>query len=362
MGIAIMSRVWESSKQSGSALLVILALADRADEDGICWPGIGDIARRARLGDRQVQRIIFQLKECGELYIQNAVGRGHTNNYFITCGLESEAISDVLKRRFDMSETAARLAAETTAKGDTQDTIKPKKGDTQDTVKEPKKVTPKTPLKREKVTPKTIKGDIAMSPEPSITVLNKPNNIISEVFTTYENEIGLLSPLIRDKVLDAAESYPPEWIIRAIGRAAEMQKRSWGYVAGILRNWEAIGGPQNDGPPPRAAGQRSNGRPANGSPLAPVYDLPDPPLAEPPAFWDLAREALRNQMSAATYDQLIAGTTGQPDPARPHTYLISAPTAQALDWLEHRLAETVTRVVCSVTGDAKAVVEFGVGL
>ena len=40
MSIKRMNAVWNLSKQSGSALLVLLALADRADDDGFCWPGL----------------------------------------------------------------------------------------------------------------------------------------------------------------------------------------------------------------------------------------------------------------------------------------------------------------------------------
>ena len=169
----------------------------------------------------------------------------------------------------------------------------------------------------------------------------------SEIFQTYENEIGLLSPIIRDKILDAADSFPSDWIIRAIGRAAELNKRSWGYVAGILRNWEAIGGPQNDSP------KRKNepAQPANT--IKPVYELPEPP--KPPDFWSEVQQALRLQMPQATYDRCIGPTTASRENG--HVRIHAPPNA--LDWLENRLRQTISRTVATVAGE-QLQVEFEV--
>jgi len=40
MSIKVMSYVWEASKAKGSELLLLLAIADHAADDGYCWPGI----------------------------------------------------------------------------------------------------------------------------------------------------------------------------------------------------------------------------------------------------------------------------------------------------------------------------------
>ena len=40
MSIRVMTQVWDTSEQKGSALLLLLALADHAADDGFCWPGI----------------------------------------------------------------------------------------------------------------------------------------------------------------------------------------------------------------------------------------------------------------------------------------------------------------------------------
>jgi DNA replication protein len=66
--------------------------------------------------------------------------------------------------------------------------------------------------------------------------MERPN-----VFTLYEQNIGLLSPMIADQLKDAADQYPPEWIEDAFRRAVEQNKRTWSYVRAILRRWETEG-------------------------------------------------------------------------------------------------------------------------
>lgn len=79
----------------------------------------------------------------------------------------------------------------------------------------------------------------------------------AEICKAYEQEISALSPIIVDRIKESLAVYPAEWHKQAIGIAVEMNKRSWGYVAGILRNWKSIGGPQND--KPRSERKATNG-------------------------------------------------------------------------------------------------------
>ncbi len=61
------------------------------------------------------------------------------------------------------------------------------------------------------------------------------------IFTLYEQNIGLLSPIIADQLKDAADQYPAEWIEEAFRGAVEQNKRKWSYVRAILRRWETEG-------------------------------------------------------------------------------------------------------------------------
>lgn len=61
------------------------------------------------------------------------------------------------------------------------------------------------------------------------------------VFRLYEQNIGLLTPLIAERLVDALETYPPEWIEDAITEAVSYNRRSWRYINRILENWMVTG-------------------------------------------------------------------------------------------------------------------------
>jgi DnaD/phage-associated family protein len=61
------------------------------------------------------------------------------------------------------------------------------------------------------------------------------------IFTLYEQNIGLLVPLVAEQLADAAERYPIDWIDEAFREAIEQNKRSWSYIRAILRRWETEG-------------------------------------------------------------------------------------------------------------------------
>lgn len=92
MSIKIMTRVWESSKQKGSALLTLLALADWANDYGSSWYGMKSIAGRTRLSVRNEQRIIAALNETRDLYVCYACSMLDTNIYIVTTAMAGEEI------------------------------------------------------------------------------------------------------------------------------------------------------------------------------------------------------------------------------------------------------------------------------
>ncbi len=71
-----MSWVWRESKVSiVSELLVLLAIADHADEYGCnAWPSIATIARKCRLSERRIQQIISSLVANGFLEVERQAG------------------------------------------------------------------------------------------------------------------------------------------------------------------------------------------------------------------------------------------------------------------------------------------------
>ena len=64
--------------------------------------------------------------------------------------------------------------------------------------------------------------------------------------TLYEKEIGVISPIISQQLIDFAASYkesgaPLDWIPEAFTEAANHNKRNWAYVKAILNRWISEG-------------------------------------------------------------------------------------------------------------------------
>ena len=87
MSIQVMNAVWQHSKSSGRARLVLLAIADHQGEIG-AWPSISTIAKMVNASERSVQRDIQELQKLGELRVevQNAPTRNQykSNLYWVT--------------------------------------------------------------------------------------------------------------------------------------------------------------------------------------------------------------------------------------------------------------------------------------
>lgn len=84
MSIKVTNWVWAMSKSRNGARLVLLAIADRADDSGLAWPSIEDIADRTKLSARAVQKGIASLVEIEELEVENGGGRHRSNRYRVT--------------------------------------------------------------------------------------------------------------------------------------------------------------------------------------------------------------------------------------------------------------------------------------
>lgn len=120
MSIRVMTQVWDRSRMKGSALLLQLALADFArDDGGGAYPSLSTLSQKVRMGERQAQRLIRLLVSAREVAVVTGGGRGRANNYAVMPGGLP-----------------------------------------------PERVSPVSPLS-ERVTSRVVKGDTAMSPQPS---------------------------------------------------------------------------------------------------------------------------------------------------------------------------------------------------
>lgn len=67
MSARITDVVWRKSKAKGSTLLVLLAVADFADDHGNCWPTVERLANKTGLTRRAVQRHLQELARMNEI-------------------------------------------------------------------------------------------------------------------------------------------------------------------------------------------------------------------------------------------------------------------------------------------------------
>ena len=90
-------------------------------------------------------------------------------------------------------------------------------------------------------------GRLGRAPETTAApgAAERPN-----VFQCYEENIGMLSPMIADELRDAEKEYPVGWVEDAIREAAASNARSWRYIAAVLERWQKEG-----------RGKRARGKP-----------------------------------------------------------------------------------------------------
>jgi len=71
----------------------------------------------------------------------------------------------------------------------------------------------------------------------AITEVREP----PDIFTLYEENIGMLTPLVAEELKEAEKLYPKGWIRDAISEAVSLNKRSWRYIEAILERWSSEG-------------------------------------------------------------------------------------------------------------------------
>jgi len=188
MSIKVMSEVWEHCTDlKGSALVVMLALADHADDGGICWPAVPTIAKKARISADQTRRIIRTIENHG--YIERNERSGRSTIYRVT------------------------PRANATPRADAEGPPAPTRG-------------------------RTIKE---ASKEPSIVDDVQKTNGNGSVFDFYQSNIGILTAYDTELIKDAIDTYGGPVVIEAMKVAITANVRKWRYVMGILKRWKTEG-------------------------------------------------------------------------------------------------------------------------
>ncbi len=61
------------------------------------------------------------------------------------------------------------------------------------------------------------------------------------LITLYEQNIGLVTPMLLEELREAEERYPTHWIEDAIREAVRANARSWRYIRKVLERWASHG-------------------------------------------------------------------------------------------------------------------------
>ena len=144
MSVKYMSMVWSDMPElNGTNLLVMLALSDHANDDGVCWPSIKSLAKKSRISTRQAKRVVKDLVERGYVRIaEKGGGRGKTTVYVMN--QKGDVVSP-----FTEGKKGDKNDANESVKGDTQG----QKGDMAPHAHVEPSLEPTTE------TPKTLKSD-----------------------------------------------------------------------------------------------------------------------------------------------------------------------------------------------------------
>jgi hypothetical protein len=103
MSIEMMTLVWRHSRNKGGVLLMQLAIADHAHDDGTgAFPSVARLTRYARQSERNVQYLLRKLIGSKEVSVQPNAGPHGTNIFTINVRL--------LKRLPDVIEGGAKIA------------------------------------------------------------------------------------------------------------------------------------------------------------------------------------------------------------------------------------------------------------
>lgn len=217
MSVKVMGAVWESALPQREKF-VLLAFADHADHEGKkVFPSVGLVAWKTGYTTRSIRRIVKTLVE-KEYLVQEGKTKYGTKLYRIAL----ENLPRLPPYLGDDKLSGAKYG------GDILSGVGVTKSQGQDGGGD--KLTPVG------VTKTTPGGDIAVSPDPSLTVKEPPLNNIGHIFDLYEQEIGALTPLIAEQIKDWIDNYPHQWIEDAIQVAVENNVRKAAYVTGVLKN------------------------------------------------------------------------------------------------------------------------------
>lgn len=78
----------------------------------------------------------------------------------------------------------------------------------------------------------------------------------ADAFRAYEQNIGQLTPMIRESIVQSLQDFTDAQITQAIRIAVENDARSWAFIKAVLKRWNSEGIPHEREPRGDAGGSR----------------------------------------------------------------------------------------------------------
>ena len=77
---------------------------------------------------------------------------------------------------------------------------------------------------------------LAVIPDEARLYVDRPN-----IFVMYEQNVGMMTPIIADQLRDLEKGYSPSWIEEAFEIAISRNARNLRYIQAVLKRWETDG-------------------------------------------------------------------------------------------------------------------------
>lgn len=341
MSIKYMTRVWATQELKHGRLILMLALADHANDAGECWPSQPHLEEKTRLTDRQLRRVIHELCKSNFLAVaEKGVGRGKKTVYRLFP--QSQEKADIL------SETKADIMTEKSGQNvQIKADISAQKADIFDADQSHARSEP--PLQPSEQ-PSMESSSSSEDEEDGIAAA-------SAIDEAWERRYGQMMP---ESVMPAMNKLIAECgvvaVVHGIHSAADNGARTFAYIAQCARNYipPATNGPtksyQVDLAPPPPVRVVSTNAPAPASSL----DTSDPWRVCLP---ELARNLHPNYAARLVGSRLepaghITDAQGRAVPL--YRVVVTDPEAiRAAPTLNLQLGGAIRRAVKSVIGDVQ---------
>jgi len=89
--------------------------------------------------------------------------------------------------------------------------------------------------------PRIKNGEITLTGLKAVAQTSIETEEPPDIFTLYEDNIGMLTPIIAEELREVEKLYPMTWVKDAIKEAVNQNKRKIGYILAILERWSSEG-------------------------------------------------------------------------------------------------------------------------